>query len=315
MFSVSTAFCLVALPARAADASADELFADATALIEQQRYADAIPKLEEAQRRDPGVGTQFNLAVCYEMTGRLALAYRNFSQVESMARAAGKTEREQAAHDELASLRPRVSFVAIKIEEAGPVVIRVDGEIVSSADLAFVPLDAGEHHVEAIGASKRPFDARFTIAGEAERHEIVVPALEAIVDSAPPPPPDARPAPQATSSGSARRTASYILGGVGVAGLAVATVSGIIIISDKTIANRECPNGSCTTTEGANAAREGANLFPVNWVGWGAAAIGLGAGAYLFLTSSDSTQRRSSRGAIVPMFDAHGGGAALIQRF
>src|SRR4051812_13602224 len=88
-----------------AQSDPDKLFGQATTLITEERFAEAIPLLEEAQRLDPGIGTQFNLAVCYEKVGRLAVAYRNFAQVETLAAAAGKTKREEAAREKVAALR------------------------------------------------------------------------------------------------------------------------------------------------------------------------------------------------------------------
>src|SRR5437868_4120362 len=87
MFSAGLAFAQDAV-------DPDQLFTEATQLINDEKFAEAIPKLEEAQRRDPGIGTLFNLAVCYAKVGRLAIAWRSFVQVEALARAAGKKQRE-----------------------------------------------------------------------------------------------------------------------------------------------------------------------------------------------------------------------------
>jgi hypothetical protein len=308
--------CVLSSHAALADGpSADKLFEEASALIEEQRYADAIPKLEEAQRLDPGVGTQFNLAVCYAMTGRLALAYRNFSQVENLARAAGKKERELAAHAELEQLRPRVSFASIRVEEPGPVVVRADGEVVGAAELDFVPLDPGEHHIEAIAASKKPFEATVIVKGEAERHDVSVPALDTIAEPKPISDPIAPPTPVGPAPSSARRTAGYVAGAVGFAGAGVAIVSGIVILSDKNIAGNHC-SPHCDDA-GRGAASQGASLFPINWTGWAVAGVGLGAAAYVLLTpsSSRSPQTPAARTVIMPAFDGRTASAFVSRQF
>ena len=98
----------------------DKLFADAMNLIAEEKFAEAIPKLEETQRIDPGIGTQFNLAICYAKTGRLALAWKNFRQVETLAGASGKKERAEAARAKLEELRRGAPNVAIRLDGVAP---------------------------------------------------------------------------------------------------------------------------------------------------------------------------------------------------
>ena len=59
--------------ARADDAnasSADRLFNEANGLVQTGHYAEACPKFEQSQKLDPAIGTQFNLADCFEHVGR-----------------------------------------------------------------------------------------------------------------------------------------------------------------------------------------------------------------------------------------------------
>ena len=77
----SRAVVLLALVARVAHADderpsarADRLFGEAMALIEQGNYRDACPRLDESQRLDPGLGTQYNLALCEVRIGKHASA-------------------------------------------------------------------------------------------------------------------------------------------------------------------------------------------------------------------------------------------------
>src|SRR4029077_16363436 len=78
---------------------ADKLFEEAKTLVEKGRYDEACPKLEESQSLDPAVGTQFNLADCYEPVGKTASANALFSEVARIAKLAGKFEREKSARD------------------------------------------------------------------------------------------------------------------------------------------------------------------------------------------------------------------------
>src|SRR5678816_498104 len=70
-------------------AGAQALFDQARELTRQGRFAEACPKLQESNRLDPGIGTQFHLADCYEQSGRIASAWAAFLEVASQARATG----------------------------------------------------------------------------------------------------------------------------------------------------------------------------------------------------------------------------------
>src|SRR4029078_12277038 len=88
---------------RATDAAtAQSLYDEGRQLMEQGKHADACPKLEASQKLDPGPGTQFHLADCYEHIGRTASAWALFLEVAGAAKAHGKTEQEQIARDRAA---------------------------------------------------------------------------------------------------------------------------------------------------------------------------------------------------------------------
>jgi len=108
---------LVALAPRAAaaqepepsrEARAERLFREATPLVDAGRYAEACVMLEESEHLDPALGTEFNLAVCYERSGKVAAALRVFQQVASAAQAAGKTERARSARERASALEARL---------------------------------------------------------------------------------------------------------------------------------------------------------------------------------------------------------------
>ena len=84
---------LFARSAASADASdaarAQHLFDEGFKLLEAGHAQEACPKLEESQRLDPGMGTQFRLAECYEKTARYSRAYALFRDVAALAHSAG----------------------------------------------------------------------------------------------------------------------------------------------------------------------------------------------------------------------------------
>src|SRR6516165_8666630 len=84
-----------ALQAAGDEAEARVLFFEARKLVAAGQYSSACPKFEESYRLDPGIGTNFNLADCYEHTGRIASAWARFLDVAASTRAAGQIEREK----------------------------------------------------------------------------------------------------------------------------------------------------------------------------------------------------------------------------
>ena len=82
------------------------------------KYDDACPKLEESQRLAPAIGTKFNLADCYEHTGRLASAWAAFLSVAASAKNANQGAREKAARDRAAALEPKLSRLAVVVPDA-----------------------------------------------------------------------------------------------------------------------------------------------------------------------------------------------------
>src|ERR1044071_5690414 len=76
-------------------AAAQALFEQGRALMARERPEDACPKFEESQRLDPALGTEFNLASCYEKLGKLASAYALFTEVAATAHSTGQRQREE----------------------------------------------------------------------------------------------------------------------------------------------------------------------------------------------------------------------------
>jgi len=98
--------------------AAQLLFDEGFDLMETGRFAEACPKLEESQRLDPGMGTQFRLAECYEHTRRPASAWSTYVQVLQAARRAGMADREALAMARVQSLEPTLPRIQIDLAPA-----------------------------------------------------------------------------------------------------------------------------------------------------------------------------------------------------
>lgn len=276
---------LFASPAARADAEDPEkLFAEGSALIEEGKCTEALPKLERAQHLDPGIGTQFNIAVCEEQLGRLGSAWHDFEQVMQLARASGKKQREEAARAKLEALRPKVPTFVIRSEEPGDVTVKVDGAVITREGWGFVPVDPGNHAIEASAPTKMSWTTKLAAPAPGAKVEIVIPKLGVVE----------RREVVTVETSNKRRTLGFILGGVGVAGVAAAAVTGVMLLDAKSTADERC-KPRCVTPDnkydqdGADAVSRGKTLLPINAVAWGVAAVGLGLGAFFILTSPSSS--------------------------
>ncbi|WP_433926076.1 hypothetical protein AB3662_24425 [Sorangium cellulosum] len=168
--------------ARADTAAAQALFDAARQLMAQGKYADACPKLEESQRLDPGIGTQFNLATCYEQLGRTASAWSTFLEVAGAAKAAGQVEREKVARQRATALEPRLIRLTITAPADAPADLQVkrDGAPVGRAQWGIpVPVDPGKHTIEASAAGRAPFAKTVEVTRAGASEAVAIPPLPA----------------------------------------------------------------------------------------------------------------------------------------
>jgi hypothetical protein len=272
-----------------AEVQADRLFKEAKALTDKGQYSAACPKLEESQRLDPALGTEFNLADCYEHTGRAAEAQHLFRDVASLAHVSGKIAREKDARERAAGLDAQVATVHL----TGPAIaapgveIRRDGIVVAASDLGQrMVLDAGDHLFEAAAPGKKPWRATAHLAPGA-RVEMTVPDL--LDESAPPPPLPAPQLPAPTREGSlvsGQRLWAVVAGGLGVVGLGVGSAFGIVSISDHSSAKSACPvPNPCSDQNAAGKwsdATSAGNVSTIAFVAGGVLAAGAAA---LWLTA------------------------------
>jgi TolA-binding protein len=76
-------FCFFFATMARADARADaeKLFDEGRRAMQSGDYALACPKFEASNKADPAVGTQMNLAMCWEKLGKTASAWAMYMQV------------------------------------------------------------------------------------------------------------------------------------------------------------------------------------------------------------------------------------------
>ena len=179
-------------PAWASDeAAAQALFTSGREAMKAGNYAKACPMLEESFRLVPGDGTRFNLADCYEKTGRTASAWAAFRDVAASSKLAGQHERESAASARAAALENTLCKLTVEVapQHATPITVFRDGTEVRKGQWGVpIPVDAGEHVVEARRGEVKLWDARVTSGACPSTLNVVVPEVSAAPHSPPPNP-------------------------------------------------------------------------------------------------------------------------------
>jgi hypothetical protein len=237
--------------AQADSALARALFRQGRALMDQGDYAQACPKFEESLRQDAGIGTQFNLAHCWQKAGRTASAWALFLDVAAAARAQGMTDRAEVSRARADALEPSLTRLKIVVPAARGLRVKLDGKDLNEAAWATeIPVDPGPHVVVASARSKR--DWSMTVGAPPEPGTVLVRVPE-LADSAEAQPVPEQRAPQSSAGtagpgvaerkAGAHETWSWIIGGLGVAALAGGVVLRVEMKSSIHAAEHLCNGG------------------------------------------------------------------------
>jgi hypothetical protein len=165
--------------ARADTATAQALFDQGKKLMAEKKYAEACSKFEESQKLDPGLGTQTNLAICYEAMGRTASAWSLYLEVAGTAKATNQTDREKRARDAAKALEGKLSKLTIEV--TGPVEgleVKRNGQPVGQATWGTpIPVDPGEVKITAVAPKRKLWETSIKIDKPGES-KVTVPELE-----------------------------------------------------------------------------------------------------------------------------------------
>jgi len=307
-------------PAAQPSPEAAALFQEAMTLMEQGKFEQACPKLEECLRIAGGLGVRFNLADCHSHIGRTASAWRGFQEVAAMAGAAGQTERADVARQRAAAIEPLLSKVVLLIDRnaqpSGLSVLLDNAPIAPAVWGIPVPVDPGAHQIEAAAPGYQTWRAAIQIEAKPGTTPISPPPLvrEMAAPQAPPAPaaprataPNVAPPPSGWTTG---RIAAVAVGGVGIAGLALGAGFAVDAAAKRDSSFEQClpkePN-RCSTTgvKLRNEAFTAAHISTAAFVVGGAALAG---GAVLFFTGSPEPTA-GAKSAL--RLEAHPGGAGI----
>lgn len=154
-------------------AAAEQLFQEGRVLMKSGDFAAACPKLEASFKLDPALGTQLNLALCYEHINRMASAWAHYRGAADRAAQAGQGRRAELARTRAAELEPRVPRLVVHVQAAaqmpGLVVVRNDAALDPALFDKPLYVDAGQHHVRATAPGRQPFVLEVQVTTGEER--------------------------------------------------------------------------------------------------------------------------------------------------
>lgn len=296
-------------------ATARTLFNEARALASKGQYDDACPKFEESFKLRPGEGTRFNLADCWEHVGKTASAWAEYLEVASSAKVAGRKDREQLARKRADALEPRLSKLVIRVpaDEAG-IIVKRDGNPVGESTWGTpVPIDPGNHTIEAGAPGKSTWTEEVKVSGtepvvveipslgggsgeerrgkrkkkkhEDEDHEQgASSATSATISS------------DSVSNAGGGRTLAYVAAGAGAGFVLLGTIFYLDFKSKNDKAASICQDSVCAQSEidrHNGLVDDAQRARTLSYLNFGAAALAFGTGAVLYVTSdSPSVARR-----------------------
>lgn len=298
--------------ARADDSEAERLFREARKLVDAGDYAAACSKFAESERLEPAPGTLVNLAECEEHTGKVIAAQEHYRLASS---GYPKTDkRHDLAAQKASALDGKLVHLTLRLAPDAPpgVTVRRGDAVVAETELGVsVAVDPGPLAVVVTAPGR--VDMRYPLTlHDGETKEVLVVAGEPVPSSDANGPAGAPAGGVAASSSSTVRTLGFVVGGVGVAGLALGAISGILAMGKASTVRSHCN----TTTyvcdpEGLDAARAGDVLAPLSTVGFIAGGVLLTTGLVLVLTVGKKKEGVSFVPVVGPTFAQ----AAFVGRF
>jgi hypothetical protein len=274
-------------PAQTDPVAATELFKQGRDAVVRNDHATACPLFEESNRLDARVGTLLNLADCEERIGKLAEALQHWHQAIQLGTATNDRRAEEARSRQ-AALDARVPRLTIHLADGAPrsMELRRNGVPLGRAAMGVpLPLNPGEHVVEARAPGYEPRRFRVTVS-ESESKDLQVTVGPRLPE---PPPEKARSTPsQPNTTEVPDDTVAYVLGGIGVAGVIVGSVTGMMLWGKNRTIDAQCNARNECSEDGLEAVDDAKGLLPISNAAWVIGVVGIGASTYLFVTSGPS---------------------------
>lgn len=231
-------------PTAERQATAEALFEQASALVDQGHFAEACDKFAASQELDPGLGTLLYLADCYDRMGRSASAWALFREVQERSHRENQPDREHIAEQRATALDAKLSRLELRVAPARQIPglsLYLRGAPVARASWnVALPVDPGAVQIEARAPGKKPWSTQVSIGAGPSSRVVELPELL----PAPVPASDSRRVKALPrddgARGSLQSTAGLVMGGVGLATLAVSGFFGYRAYAKNQSSKGEC---------------------------------------------------------------------------
>lgn len=289
-------------------AAAEALFDEGRKLMAAGDFKAACAKLEASQALDAGVGTQLNLADCYEKLGKTASAWAQFRETITAARNAGSGERERIAKQRADALEAQLSYLTIVAPEEPNLTITRDAARVDAAAIgSALPVDPGSYVIAAAAPGKQRWSATVKVGPAGDRARVEVPVLtpEPTAPAEPLASPSETthlplPAAATPTSSNTQKLIGIITTGSGVAALAVGSFFGLQAAGRWSDAKANCDPYPYCGEDGQRLAHDAQQSGTISTIAFIAGGALLAGGVVLWLSAPSTTQETRTALAIGP---------------
>jgi hypothetical protein len=280
-------------------------FKDGLELEKKGEYEGALAKFRATASIKTTPQVEFHIALCEAKLKRYVEALIDLDIAEGDAKQNKVKEVAEAAPKLAAEIKPLVPKLTIKVAEGeSAATVWVDKQSVDMGKLGTpMPFDPGKHVVSAKSTNGDDTSIDVELVDADDKSIVVsfksgapvVATTPTTTDTTPselPPPPvmppspgDAQPAPSASSS---QRTVGFIVGGVGIVSLGLATTFYLMRNSKVSSLDSECVNMKCPSSAQSDLDSAKTDVT-ISRIALGVGVVSIGVGAYLIFTAKKTS--------------------------